>query len=66
MEASRQHGESHGAVGAAIELDPSFEETYFRLAALHAEAKNPAKARQALERYLKVMPNSVAARTALR
>ena len=50
----------------AIQLDRSLEEAYFRLAAIYSEAKQPAKARQTLERYLKFMPNSIAALTAIR
>ncbi len=62
--ARKQAGNLPGAeaeLERAIGLDPYLEEAYFRLAAIYAEARQPAKARGILARYLKSVPGNLAA-----
>lgn len=49
----------------AIEMDPSLESAYRKLGEIYARTKQPEKARQVSERYLKFMPDNVTARSAL-
>ena len=50
----------------AIELDPGLETAYRSLGDIYLRAHNIAELRRTFERYLKVMPNNLAARAALR
>ncbi len=49
----------------AIELDPSFQDAYRSLETTYLRANNRQAARETLERYLKFMPQSITARSAL-
>ena len=49
----------------AIEMDPSLERAYRKLGEIYVQMKQPAKARQVFERYLKFMPDNVTARSAM-
>jgi hypothetical protein len=49
----------------AIEMDPSLESAYRKLGEIYQKAKQPEKARELFERYLKFMPDNVTARTAM-
>jgi Tfp pilus assembly protein PilF len=46
-------------------MDPSLERAYRKLGEVYTRMKQPAKARQSFERYLKFMPGNVTARSAL-
>ena len=49
----------------AIQMDPSLERAYRKLGEVYTRLKQPGKARQVFERYLKFMPGNVTARTAM-
>ncbi len=49
----------------AIRMDPSLERAYRKLGEIYTRTKQPAKARQVFERYLKFMPGNVTARSAM-
>lgn len=64
----RQAGDTAKAIHlleSAIELDPSLEQAYRKLGEIYSQSKQPQKARQVFERYLKFMPGSVTARSAM-
>ena len=46
-------------------MDPSLERAYRKLGEIYVQMKQPAKARQVFERYLKFMPDNVTARSAM-
>lgn len=58
-------GKSIDHLEKAIQMDPSLERAYRKLGEVYTRTKQPEKARQVFERYLKFMPDSVTARTAM-
>ena len=62
-----QAGDSEKAIShleKAIEMDPSLETAYRKLADIYSQSKQPEKVRQTLKRYLNFMPNNVSVQSA--